>query len=93
MTIRKINPVDLKQAKYPAEDVLSTFADRYDREIKLKSAMVYTNKEHDAVWLIVQLDDGELVELDSILIDVEDEYVELLGGVALPITAIYDVGV
>jgi hypothetical protein len=93
MTIRKISPVDLRQVKYPAEDVLSTFAERHDREIKLRSAMAYTNKEHDPVWIIVKLDSGELVEIDSTLIDLEDDYVELHGGFALPITAIYDVGV
>lgn len=83
----------MKGAKYPAEDVLPTFSERYDREIKLRSAMAYTNKEHDPVWIIVKLGNGELVELDSTLIDFEDDYVELLGGVAVPITAIYDVGV
>ena len=93
MTIRKISTLDLRQAKFPAEDVLSTFAERYERDIKLRSAMAYTNKEHDAVWIILKLENGELVELDSILIDLENDYVELHGGFALPITAIYDVGV
>lgn len=93
MTIRKISPPDLRQVRYPVEDVLSTFTERYDREIKLRSAMAYTNREHDAVWIILKLENGELVELDSILIDLEDKFVEVLGGVAIPITAIYDVGV
>lgn len=93
MTIRKISPLDLRQVKFPAGDVLTTFDERFDRDIKLRSAMAYTNKEHDPVWIIIKLDNGELVELDSILIDLEDDYVELHGGIALPITAIYDVGV
>ncbi len=93
MTIRKISPDELRQIKFSPLEVLSTFAERYDRDIKLRSAMAYTNREHDPVWMIVKLENGELVEFDSIMIDLEDQFVELHGGIAVPITAIYDVGV
>ncbi len=93
MTIRKISRDELGQIRFSPEEVLTTFAERHDREIKLRSAMAYTNHEHDSVWLIVKLESGELVELDSTMIDLEDEFVELHGGFAVPITAIYDVGV
>lgn len=93
MTIRKISSDELRQLKFSSQEVLTTFTERHDREIKLRSAMAYTNHEHDPVWMIVKLDNGELVEFDSIMIDLEDDFVELHGGFAVPITAIYDVGV
>jgi hypothetical protein len=93
MTIRRVTLEELKHMKFPQGDVLDTFTERYDREIKLRSAMAYTNREHDPVWIIVKLESGELVEIDSPMIDLEDNLVEVKGGFAIPLSAIYDVGV
>jgi hypothetical protein len=93
MTIRKITLEELRGLRFPTEDVLETFHERYDREHKLRSAMAYTNSQHDDVWIILKSASGDYVEVDSTLIDLQDNLVELRGGIGIPIIAIYDVGV
>lgn len=93
MTVRKISLDEVRTLHFPAEDVLTTFHERYHRRQKLLSAMAQTNNEHEAVWILLKLADGEFVEIDSTLIDLEENYVEVHGGFGIPITAVYDVGV
>ena len=93
MNNRKITVEELRNQHFPTRDVLSSFEERYDREHKLRSAMALTNGEHESVWVIIQLASGELVETNSNMIDLEDDYVELHGGVGIPLNAVYDVGV
>jgi hypothetical protein len=84
---------DLKHQHFAHEDVLPTHMERRERDHKLQSAMAFTNGQHEPVWLLVQLSSGEVAEIHSALIDLEDDYVELYGGVGIPLRAIYDVGV
>ena len=93
MTIRKISLDELKNLPIARQDVFNTFTDRFDRLHKLRSAMAYTSGNHDDVWLIIMLENGEAVEVESNIIDLEDEYVELQNGIAVPVSAVYDVGV
>jgi hypothetical protein len=93
MTIRKISLDGLKGLVFAKNDIFDTFIDRYDRVHKLRSAMAYTSGNHDEVWLIVILANGEAVEVESNIIDLEDDYVELQNGIGIPVVAIYDVGV
>ena len=93
MTIRKISLDELKGLIFTKNDVFDTFIDRFDRVNKLRSAMAYTSGHHDEVWLIAMLANGEAVEVESNIIDLEDDYVELQNGIAIPVHAIYDVDV
>jgi hypothetical protein len=93
MTVRKMTLDQIRNQQFSSEDVLLTFKDRFDREHKLRSAMALTHGQHEPVWLIVQLANGEVAEIYSNLIDIEDDYVELHGGFGIPVKAIYDVGV
>lgn len=93
MTIRKI-PLDaLKGMTFAKGDVFNTFTERFDRLHKLRSAMAYTSGNRDEVWLIVMLENGEAVEVESNIVDLEDDYVELQNEIVVPVSAIYDVGV
>jgi hypothetical protein len=93
MEARKITLDELQQQQFATHDVLHTFQERFERDQKLRSAMALTNGQHEPVYLLIQLADGEVVEVYSDLIDFEYDYVELHGGFGIPLTAIHDVGV
>jgi len=93
MVTRKITLDELRHQQFPSDDVLTTFNERYNREHKLRSAMALTHGDHEPIWILVALATGETAEVYSNLIDLEDNYVELHGGLGIPLTAIYDVGV
>jgi hypothetical protein len=93
MNARKISLEEVPGLTYPATDVLTTFEDRFERLHKLKTAMALTNADHEGISLLVQLASGECVEIESDLIDLEDDYVEIHGGIGIPLRAIVDVDV
>jgi carbonic anhydrase len=93
MEARKITLEEVRQLHFTHDDVLTTFEDRFEREHKLKTAMALTNIEHESIKIIAQLKNGELIEVHSHLIDLEDDYVEVAGGIGIPLKAIVDVGV
>lgn len=93
MTIRKMSLEEIRHQHFSTEDVLLTSQEKNARHHKLQSAMALTNAQHEPVWLHVQLADGQMAEIYSILIDLEDDYVELHGGLGIPLRAISDVGV
>jgi hypothetical protein len=55
--------------------------------------MAYTSGNHDEVWLIAMLANGEAVKVESNIVDLEDDCVELQNGIAIPVLVIYEVGV
>lgn len=93
MKVRKMTLDEIRHARFSGNDVLITSEERRERDIKLRSAMALTNGQHEPVWLKVKLADGQVAEVYSDLIDLEDDYVELHGGFGIPLNAIYDVGV
>jgi hypothetical protein len=93
MEIKKVTLEEITGQHFAAEDVLTTFEQRFEREHKLRTAMSLTNVDHETITLLVKLASGELVEIASNLIDFEDDFVELRGGVGIPLKAIVDVGV
>ena len=93
MVIRKMTLEEVRYHHFSNEEVLLTLKERQERHHKLQSAMALTNGQHEPVWLHVRLADGQVVEIYSNLIDLEDDYVELRGGLGIPLKAIYDVGV
>jgi hypothetical protein len=93
MTIRKMTLEEIRTQHFTHEDALPTLQERHERDHKLQSAMALTNGQHEPVWLHVKLADGQVAEIYSIMIDLEDDYVELHGGLGIPLRAICDVGV
>ncbi len=55
--------------------------------------MALTNAEHEEVSLYIKLADGEVIEVVSDLIDLEEDFVEVRGGMGIPVRAIVEVGV
>lgn len=93
MNARKVTPEEVRQLRFATEDVLNTFEDKFEREHKLKTAMALTNSDHESISLFARLADGEVVEITSDLIDLEEDFVEIKGGYGIPLRAIVDVGV
>ena len=93
MNAKKVSLEELKQLHFTSEDVLSTFDERFERQHKLRTAMSLTNVDHESITLVAKLANGELIEVTSDLIDYEDDFVEVRGGVGIPLKAILDVGV
>jgi hypothetical protein len=93
MNAKKVNQDEIQLLQFAREDVLITFDDRFERMHKLRTAMSLTNTEHEAISLFVQLQNGDIIEITSDLIDFEDDFVEIRGGYGIPLKAIIDVGV
>lgn len=93
MKARRIGLEELKYLHFAADDALITFEEKFDREHKLKTAMALTNADHEEISLYIKLADGEVVEVVSDLIDLEEDFVEVRGGFGIPLRAIVEVGV
>ena len=93
MNAKRITPDEIRHQRFAADDVLLTFDDRFERQHKLRTAMALTNADHESISLFVKLANGDLVEITSDLIDYEDDFVEIRGGIGIPLKAIVDVGV
>jgi hypothetical protein len=93
MKARSVSLEELRQLRFAPQEVLPSFEERLERELKLKSAMALTNAAHEPISLFVQLATGEVVEVVSDLIDLEENFVEVRGGIGIPLHAIVDVGV
>lgn len=93
MQAKKVSLEEIRTLHFAAEDVLTTFEERFERQHKLRTAMALTNDDHESISLFVVLASGEIVEVTSDLIDYEDDFVELHGGIGIPLKAIIDVGV
>ncbi len=88
MKYRTVSLEELKKCQFAPRDVITSETERQTRAHDLRSAMAFTNIEHDEVGLIIQLADGELVEYLSDFIEFEDQLVELKGGFAIPVSSI-----
>jgi hypothetical protein len=93
MNARKVTLDEIRNQHFATDDVLVTFDDRFERQHKLRTAMALTNDDHENISLFVKLANGDLVEITSDLIDYEDDFVEIRGGIGIPLKAIVDVGV
>lgn len=72
-------------------DVLKSEAERSVRIHDLKTAMNETNQDHDDIGIIIGLANGERVEVLSNFIELSGDFIELKGGVTIPIRAIVKV--
>ena len=93
MNAKKITLEEIRNQHFASDDVLLTFDARFERQHKLRTAMALTNGDHENISLFVKLANGDLVEITSDLIDYEDDFVEIRGGIGIPLKAIVDVGV
>jgi hypothetical protein len=93
MKPKKISLEEVRHLHFAHDDVLTSFEERFERDHKLKTAMAMTYTDHEAVKIVVRLVNGELVELYSTLIEFEDNYVEISGGIDIPLSAIVDIDV
>jgi hypothetical protein len=93
MNARKVELSQVQSLHFTNHDALRTPEDRQEREHRLRTAMALTHSDHESIRLVLQLENGELVEIMSDLIDWEDDYVEVHGGIDIPLRAIVDVGV
>jgi hypothetical protein len=93
MEAKKVTLEEIANQHFATEDALTTFEQRFEREHKLRTAMSLTNVDHETITLLVKLSTGEVVQITSNLIDFEDDFVELRGGIGIPLKAIVDVGV
>jgi hypothetical protein len=83
-----MTPEELSHQHFPKEDILVEEFDRVSREVHLRAATKETYDTHDEIALIVRLADGRRVEVRTTLVELEDDFVELRGGVAIPLRAI-----
>lgn len=86
--MKTVQATEIAHFHYPAIDVLRDEKSRLNRQIELNSAMAVSNIEHEEIGLIVQLRDGEQVEVLSNMIEVEGDSIEVKGGHLIPIAAI-----
>lgn len=93
MNAKKVTYDEIRHQHYAPEDVLTSFNDKFERQHKLRTAMALTHDHHETISLYIKLANGELVEIASDLIDYEDDFVEIRGGIGIPLRAIVDVDV
>lgn len=91
MNYRRINLDTIPSLHFSKSEVLLSLDDKRERQHQLVSATAFTMLDHEEVGLVVKLDDGEIVEVVSNLIDLEGDYVELKGGYLIPLRAIVKV--
>lgn len=90
-TEQKSIPMSLEQIareQFSKDDVFREEFDRVSREVHLRAATMETFDHHDEISLIVRLLDGRRVEVKSSMFTLQDHFVELRGGVTIPICAI-----
>jgi hypothetical protein len=86
--IRTVSSQEIAHFHYPAYDVLPMEEDRINRMMELKSAMSVTNIDHEPIGIVVQLNNGDEIEIVSDLVEVEDDMIEVKGAHLIPIRAI-----
>ncbi|SKC73513.1 hypothetical protein [Ohtaekwangia koreensis] len=91
MDVRKINPEEIPMVHFTHQDVLSDEEQKILRAHKLVKAVMISSLEHQDIGLIMKLEDGEVIETFSNLIDFADNYVEVKGGSLIPVWAIVDI--
>ena len=86
--LRAITALELSSQHFSTADVLATDEERLVRIHDLKTAMNETNQDHDDIGIIVRLANCERVEVISNFIELSGDFIELKGGVTIPLRAI-----
>jgi hypothetical protein len=79
---------ELARQHFASKDVLRTEEERLIRIHDLTTAMNETNQDHDDIGLIVRLANNERIEVISNFIELSGDFIELKGGITIPIKAI-----
>ena len=90
-TYRNLPISDISREHFVQTDVLTNDADRFERKHLLLSAMAQTNQDHEEIHLVIKLENGELVDVATNLLDMGEGYVEVRGGYFIPLKAIVNV--
>ena len=91
LNLRKIDLSEIKLSFFIERDTLVHSEAKNSRLEKLRRAMILCNIEHQTIGIVTTLFSGEVVEVHSDFIECMDDYVQLKGGVVIPIRAIVDV--
>jgi len=79
---------ELAKQHFATRDVLRTEEERLIRIHDLTTAMNETNQDHDDIGLIVRLANNERIEVISNFIELSGDFIELKGGITIPVKAI-----
>jgi hypothetical protein len=87
-TIQKeqINSLRFFQQEVILEKVL-----RRIRQFELDRALILGNIDHNKVTIVFKAEDGSLMQVQTTIWAVTDDYVCLKGGINIPIKAILDI--
>lgn len=91
LNLRKIELNDLKSLFFIERDILINPDAKKRRNAQLQRAMTLSNLEHHTTGLVLALFSGELVEAFSDFVECTEDFVQLKGGVMIPVRAIVDV--
>lgn len=86
--LKPMTLLELSNQHFSISDALLSKEERLVRIHDLKTAMNETNQDHDDIGMIVHLANGDRVEVLSNFIELSGDFVELKGGVTIPIRAI-----
>ena len=89
--IRQVSPDEIPSSYFSSIDVLSNAEEKSERIRKLLKAVILSNCEHQDVGIILKLNNGEVIETFSSLVDYADDFVVIKGGFAIPVKAIVDI--
>lgn len=90
MNPKIISMEEIAQLHFLPNDVLEIEAQRKERDIKLHSAMLLGNREHQKCKIVIHAQEGDSC-IETTVWAVTDKYICLKGGLALLIASIIEV--
>lgn len=91
MNVQIISPAEMSSIHFAHHEVLREVEEQQIRNAKLRKAMLISHLEHQEIGIVFQLDNGEIRETYSSVVDYADDFVEVEGGHFIPVMAIMDV--
>ena len=89
--LRVLDLNEIKSKFFIERDILFNTEAKKTRLQKLQKAMMLSHIEHQTIGIITTLFSGEVVQVYCDLIECADDFVQLKGGIIIPIRAIVDV--
>ena len=91
VNLKKLDLTEIKSVFFIERDILVNIEARKSRLQKLYKAMSLSHLEHQSIGIVTALFNGEVVEVFSDFIECTEDFVQLKGGVIIPMRAIVDV--
>ena len=88
--IATVQKEQLNTLKFYREEVIQEKVSQRLRKFDLDRALILGNIDHNKVTIIFKTEDGNLLQVNTTIWAVTEEYVALKGGVHIPIKAIVD---